>query len=140
MTKPITGGCLCGAIRYESSAEPVMAGHCHCLDCKKRGGASRASVVAVPKAALKVTGAPKRYASKADSGNTVQHAFCSDCGSSVFGGTSGMPDLAVIHAGTLDDQAIFKPGMHVYTDRAQPWDHIDTKLPCFPGMPEMADA
>ena len=87
MSEKITGGCLCGAIRYEFAAEPMFPGHCYCQQCQKRGGGGHASAFAVPKAALQVTGEVKRYASTADSGNTVQHGFCPNCGSTVMGGS-----------------------------------------------------
>ena len=140
MTEPMTGGCLCGAIRYASAVEPLMAGHCHCLDCQKRGGGGHASAFAVPKAALTVTGSPRHYESRSDSGSAVRHAFCDTCGSTLFGDSSGMPDLVTVHAGSLDDPAAFKPDMHIFTSSAQPWDPVDSSLANFAKFPEMPGA
>ena len=138
MKTPFTGGCLCGAVRYECSAEPMMSGFCHCRKCQKLTGSGYAAAVAVPAEALKVRGKVTYYASKADSGNMTRLGFCPTCGSRLFGASDGMPGLTTIMAGSLDDPSAMQPGMHVYTASAQPWDKIGTDLPRFPGMPEMA--
>lgn len=135
MATKITGGCFCGAVRYECSADPIFAGNCHCRDCQKASGGAFAPAIAVPAAALKVSGNVKFYDSKADNGNTVSRGFCTNCGGRVTSKSSGVPDLAIILAGTLDDPSLFKPQMDVYTSSAQPWDHMDAALPKFPKMP-----
>ncbi len=137
MKLPYTGGCACGAIRYECSAEPVMAGHCQCRDCQKQSGTGHASGMPVPKAAFKLSGNLKFYETKGDSGNTVGRGFCPDCGTPVYGRNSGMPDMLFLVVGSLDNPSLFKPGMVVYTSRAQPWDTMDAALPRFAEMPPM---
>ena len=52
----LTGTCLCGAVRYEASADPVFSGHCYCTDCQKETGCGHLTVVTVPDAAVKITG------------------------------------------------------------------------------------
>ena len=115
MTTAYTGGCRCGAVRYEFSAEPLFPGFCHCRACQKSSGAPVTAAFAIPKDALKMSGEVRYYEDKADSGNTVRTGFCTTCGSRVFGGSSGMPDLAVIYATSLDDPTAFRPGMRHYT-------------------------
>ena len=135
MADKITGGCLCGKVRYECSAEPIFTGNCHCRDCQKASGGAFAPAIAVPAAALRVNGDVKFYDSKADNGNTVSRGFCASCGGRVTAKSSGMPDLAIILAGTLDDPSWFKPQMDVYTASAQPWDHMNPALSKFPKLP-----
>ena len=77
------GGCQCGAIRYEITAEPMMAGHCQCLDCQHETGGGHASFLAFPADAVKLTGTPRFYEVKADNGNTMRRGFCPTCGSPV---------------------------------------------------------
>lgn len=137
MATSFTGGCRCGAIRYECSAEPLMTGNCHCRDCQRVTGSAFAASLAVPKDALKITGEVKYYEVKADSGNTVGHGFCPTCGAPVIAKNSGMPALMFLRAGNLDDPSWFRPGMHVYAASAQPWDYLDPNLPKFPKMPPM---
>ena len=130
-----TGGCACGAIRYDVAAEPVMAFHCQCTGCQKATGAGHASVLAFPRAAAKITGSPKFHESPADSGNIARRGFCTNCGSLVLGGSSGRPDMLVVFVGSLDDPGRFAPQAVVFHAHAQPWDVIDPALPTFPTIP-----
>ncbi|MDH3445208.1 MAG: GFA family protein [Deltaproteobacteria bacterium] len=137
MAANITGGCVCGAVRYECSAEPVLTGNCHCRDCQKAGGGAFAPALGVPASALKITGKVKYYDTKADSGNVVSRGFCPECGARLFGKSNGMPDLQIVLAGSLDDPSSFRPGMDLYTSSAQPWDNMHAELPKFAKMPPM---
>jgi hypothetical protein len=56
MTTPLTGGCACGAVRYECATESVMAFNCHCRDCQRATGGAYVPAVVVPRDALRVTG------------------------------------------------------------------------------------
>lgn len=130
-----TGGCACGAIRYDVAAEPVMAFHCQCTSCQKATGAGHASALAFPRAAAKITGSPKFHETPADSGNSARRGFCTNCGSLVLGGSSGRPDMLVVFVGSLDDPGRFAPQAVVFHAHAQPWDVIDPALPTFPTIP-----
>ncbi len=137
MTTSYTGGCACGAIRYDIAAEPMFAGHCQCRDCQRATGAGHSSMMGFPAPAMKLTGAPKYRDAKADSGNVKSLGSCPACGSPVLGKTSGMPGMVTVAAGSLDDPGRFKPQMVVYASRGHAWDHVDPALPRFPGMPPM---
>ena len=135
MATNYTGGCQCGAVRYECNADAIFMGNCHCRDCQKASGSGYEAAIGVPAPALKITGNVKYHDVKADSGNMVSRGFCPNCGSRLFGKSSGMAQLAVIMAGSLDDPKQFQPGMDVYTSSAQPWDHMNPGLPKLPKMP-----
>ena len=130
-----TGGCACGAIRYDIAAQPVMAFHCQCTRCQKATGTGHASAMVFPRAAAKVAGSPKFHESPADSGNIARRGFCTQCGSLVLGGSSGEPGLLVVFAGSLDDGRRFAPQAVLFHAHAQPWDAIDPALPTFPAAP-----
>ena len=131
---PFTGGCACGAIRYECSAEPLRSMNCHCRNCQHTSGGGYFPEVLIPIAALKITGDVKYYDVKADSGNTLSHGFCAHCGAPVFAKSSGFPDFMIVRVGSLDDPSWYQPDMDVYTSRAQPWDYMNPDLPKFPEM------
>ncbi|HJU18853.1 MAG TPA: GFA family protein [Stellaceae bacterium] len=136
MSTPMTGGCLCGAVRYESSGEPVFALLCHCRDCQRQSGSAYNAALRVPAAGFRVTrGAPKLYVKTADSGNTVTRAFCPECGSPLFLRVSARPDLVGIRVGTLDDPSGFRPEADIFVKSAQPWDHMNPELPKYPAYP-----
>jgi len=139
MSDKITGGCRCGNVKYEITAEPMMSGNCHCRDCQHVTGSTHLSAFAVPKESLTVTGKPNSYSFTADSGSTSTQVFCPVCGDLIGGHSTGMPDLRMLAASSLDDPSIFKPEMDIFTDSAQAWDVMDPDLPKFPGMPDMPD-
>ena len=132
-----SGGCQCGAVRYECAVEAVFTGNCHCRDCQKATGGAYAPVLAVPAEALKITGDIKYYDSRADSGHTFSRGFCLNCGARLFGKSSGMPAIIAITAGSLDDPSRFKPAIDFYTSSAQPWDHMNPQLPKFSKLPKV---
>lgn len=90
-----TGGCACGAIRYEIAAEPVMAGHCQCRDCQRDSGTGHASHMAFPRAAAHLSGKANFWDHAAESGNVVSRAFCPTCGAPVFSTNNNMPGASV---------------------------------------------
>ena len=67
MSDSITGGCRCGAIRYECNAEPILAGHCYCTVCQRASGTDKNSAVASPEDAFRLTGGITEYTVEADS-------------------------------------------------------------------------
>lgn len=134
MKIPFTGGCLCGAVRYECSAEPVMMGNCHCRDCQKATGTAFAAAIIVPHQAVTIAGEVKYYELKGDSGGTVGRGFCPICGSRLFS-RPPIPELMGIMAGTLDNPSEFQPRMDIYTTSAQSWDYMNPDLPKFAKMP-----
>lgn len=132
----LTGGCACGAVRYTSTAAPVLTAHCHCRDCKRASGAAYATVCAVPRAAFRVDqGETRSYRSIGDSGHGVVRHFCPTCGAPLFSDVEVAPDLSFLRVVSLDDPAVVTPTAHVYCASAQPWDTHPDGLPAFPRMP-----
>ncbi len=130
-----TGGCLCGAVRYEIDGEPIFSAHCHCRDCQKATGAGHASVLGMPGSAVRLTGETRAYSVKGDSGQSVARHFCPVCGSVVFSAPEILPGATNILAGTLDDPSVFKPQIAIYTRDRAPWDRIDAALMEFETVP-----
>ncbi len=131
----ITGGCLCGAVRYECTAAPIMQANCYCRDCQKAGGGAGANAVLVPKDAFKVTkGELKYYESTADSGNKVRRGFCANCGSGINAMQAGA-SMVTIKAGSLDDPNLFQPTAAIFVSSAPRWAHIPDNIPRFDRMP-----
>lgn len=131
------GGCACGAVRYATDAEPIMAGHCQCRKCQQLSGTGHASFAAFPDAAVNVKGKLDFWSYTADSGNTASRGHCPTCGAKVLGRTSGMPQMVAIQLASLDDASKVTPQMLFFNAHAQPWDKVDAGLKTFPGMPPM---
>lgn len=135
MSSTLSGGCLCGAVRYETADEPKIVGHCHCVDCRKSSGTGHCTHVGTVMDALKVIGDLHFYERDADSGNNVRRGFCPNCGCAVYSTNSGYPGMAFIRASSLDDPDAIVPNVRVYASRAPSWDHMDSTLPSFDEMP-----
>lgn len=131
----ITGGCLCGAVRYEGEAELMFAGHCHCIDCRRSSGGGHSSHLGMSDSGIAITGQVTIYDRPADSGNIVSRAFCPTCGAPVFSRNAAMPGLLFLRASSLDDMELFKPQMVVFAARRPSWDQLDAHLPHFDRMP-----
>jgi len=131
----LSGTCLCGAVRYEANAEPAFSGHCFCADCQKETGGGHLTIVAVPDAAVKVTGTTATFSKPGASGQIVERTFCPKCGSTLFGRPEVMAGMTMLRAGTLDDPSQIAPSMSVYTSRARAWDPPDSNIPGFQEMP-----
>ena len=131
-----TGGCLCGAVRYESEGDPLFSLQCHCRDCQRSSGTAYIAAIRVPAAGFRITrGMPKRYVAKADSGNEITRVFCGDCGSPLYVQVSTRPDIVGIRVGSLDNPSGFRAEADIFVKSAQPWDHMDPALPKYPTYP-----
>jgi hypothetical protein len=135
MKLPITGGCLCGKVRYEISEKPISTANCHCRTCQKAVGAAYFPAFFVPASALTITGDYKEYASIAASGNTMFRGFCPECGTSLFGRNSKFTEIRPVSAATLDDPSIYNPEKDMWVADAQLWDVMNPELPKFVGNP-----
>lgn len=133
----LTGGCLCGAVRYVADGEVLFSGHCHCRDCQRATGAGHASFIGIGASAVKITGETGGYAVIGDSGLPSVRRFCVVCGSQVFGEGDATPGVLAIYAGTLDDTAQFVPQIAIYTRSRAPWDKPSEALPEFDGAPPL---
>jgi len=128
--KRITGGCACGAIRYEVTADPIVMFNCHCRDCQKTSGGPYIPVFYVPANGFKITkGTPKYYSTGSEMMSDNIRGFCPECGSRLFRGKTDFGQG--IAAGTLDDRSLYKPQHEISISDTQPWDAIDPELPKF---------
>jgi hypothetical protein len=136
MNQPYTGGCACGAIRYEIAAEPLAMNDCRCRDCQRRSGTGHGSYLTFAgRSRVKVEGRATHWDIAGDSGNVKTHAFCPACGSPVYLTFKAMPDLFTVHAASLDDPGRYKPQVVTYAVRGQAWDPVDPTRPRFDRMP-----
>ena len=118
----LDGRCLCGAVTYSSQAEPAFTAICHCKDCQRQSGAAFSIIVGVPKSELELAGELSNHPTIGeDHGRETQRQFCAACGSPILSLSEGMPDIAFIKAGTLDDTSWLEPQLEVWGKSAQPW-------------------
>jgi hypothetical protein len=122
----VKGSCLCGSVTFESEAEAVLTGICHCRHCQKQSGGAFSINVAVPRASLKIEGQTlKTFHDHAETGHPVQRLFCGNCGSPIVSYSDGLPEIAFVKGGTLEDTSWLKPTMEIWCETAQPWVPVD---------------
>jgi hypothetical protein len=116
-----SGGCLCGAVRYEADAEPLRQFVCHCTRCQRHTGSAFLTAIAFPRGSVRVQGALKTYTEPGGTSREPFHRqFCQDCGTPILLERQGAP-RTVIAAGTLDDRSLFQPTTNLFCDFAQDW-------------------
>jgi hypothetical protein len=128
MPPKLSGGCACGAIRYECDADPIIMMNCHCRDCQKASGSGYAAIVMVPKAAIQIRGEQRYHKVIGQSGKATERGFCPNCGSPLTVTSARRPDALGLQAGSLDDPSTYQPILDVFTSSSQPWDKMDPKL------------
>ena len=132
----ITGGCLCGAVRYEVKAEvPIGARYCWCRVCQYLGCGTGAVGALFRKEDVAVSGRLSDYVCQADSGATMHRRFCSQCGTQVFSEAEERPAVTFIRAGTLDDPNLAAPTAIIWCASAPTWACFDPNLPKVEGPP-----
>ena len=131
----ITGGCLCGALRYRAEGEPLFQGLCHCRNCQRTSGGGHVGFVCFAEDAVAVDGETRSYASTGGSGRTATRFSCPTCLSIVYGTAEVMPGLINIYAGSLDDTSQFKPHVAIFTRSLPVWDDSSRGLVCYETVP-----
>ncbi|MEQ8652573.1 MAG: GFA family protein [Kiloniellales bacterium] len=134
MTK-LSGHCLCGAVSYETEAEPAMIINCHCTDCRRLTGAAYATLLFVPKDEVKISGATKSYQHSSDRGSTMTKSFCPTCGSQLFSENSAREGMVGLRAGNMDQPEQVKPQRSIFVDSKIPSTPLDPDLPSSGRMP-----
>lgn len=129
----ISGGCHCGAVRYEVQGEALTHALCHCTDCRKCAGAPMVAWTMYPIDAVKVTkGEPKIYHS---SENGRRH-FCADCGTGVFYiNAVVLPGIIDIQSATYDNPDAVAPQAHIQVAERITWMEQAHGLPTFERYP-----
>lgn len=138
MKLPLTGGCVCGAVRYEVTAAPLMMFKCHCRDCQQVTGGAFLPGVLVPLAAFRLTkGELKYHFTPSLAGGRHKRGFCAECGSRITGGEFDQhPGKSIgVTAGSLDDSSWFQPQMDFFVCDTQAWDQLDSNIPKFDQYP-----
>jgi hypothetical protein len=131
----ITGGCLCGAVRYRIEAEPIAKRVCWCRDCQYVAAGNGTVNITFPSEAVHIAGELKDYTSRAASGNLMHRRFCPNCGTHVTTQSGARPHLMTIRVGTLDDREIARPAMTIWTKSAPSWAVINPRIPHDEGQP-----
>ena len=128
-----SGGCHCGAVRYEAAGEMLHHAVCHCADCRRSAGAPMVGWIAFKSDNAQITkGQPRIHAS---SEHGRRH-FCADCGTGLLYTNDAMlPGITDIQSATLDDPEAIPPGAHIQYAEHLGWTETLNALPKFARYP-----
>ena len=135
ITAKISGGCLCGAVRYEAEGAPVYAGFCCCADCRKASGSGFIPFMGFAAAEIRFMGQACQIRSLSFRGGEAVRNFCPVCGGLVFGGEVGKDDQHTVYAGSLDDPSVFQPTMAIFLRDKPNWVELPKGITAFETMP-----
>ncbi|WP_394760704.1 GFA family protein [Phenylobacterium sp.] len=121
------GGCLCGQVRWQASAEPINVRLCHCRNCQRATGGPYFARALFNDPDVERTGETTRWASS----QRLHRLSCARCGTPVFAEPQDGPWIAVALT-TLDDPLALSPGSHIWVSAKLPWTKIDDGLPQHP--------
>jgi hypothetical protein len=123
-----TGGCMCGAVRYEAAGNPFWVGHCHCNSCRRHTGAPVVTFVGFKEDQVTFTQGKRRIYS---SSSGVGRAFCGLCGTPLTweGVWGDYGPIVELHISTLDNPSAFVPQSHVFYEERIAWFDVADALP-----------
>ena len=136
MPAPYAGGCVCGAVRYRLTAEPLTLYACHCTDCQALSGSAFRMAMPVLHTALEVTAGAPAAMQYVPRGGRPKHGYrCDACSTWLWGAPERAPTLRILRPSTLDDRSWLDPVAHIWVRSAQPWVHLPDGVLVFDEQP-----
>jgi hypothetical protein len=128
---PLTGGCLCGGVRFEVTQPLVSAGYCHCTRCQRRTGTAASAQARIAPGSLRITRGEELVRAYVPP-DGFHKLFCSVCGSALWS-RSPEGDASGIRLGAFDDDPGIRPSYRQFVAYAAPWEPLpDDGLERFP--------
>ena len=126
---PLTGGCLCGGVRFEISEPLLLAGYCHCTRCQRRTGTAASASARISPGSLRIT-AGEDLIRAYEPPDGFAKMFCSACGSALWSRHPRDHEWISVRLGAFDEDPGIRPSYHQYVAYAAPWEPIpDDSLP-----------
>ena len=135
----ITGGCLCGAVRFELGEPPREAGYCHCTRCQRRTGTAASAQARIDGRTFRlVEGEGVAKAWRHPDGG-FEKWFCGECGGHLFSRNPDDPSQMSVRMSAFDSDPGVRPSFRTYVAYAAAWEPIpDDGLERYPeGKPRV---
>ena len=130
--RPLTGGCLCGAVRFEVTEPLVSAGYCHCTRCQRRTGTAASAQARIVPGSLRILSGNELIRAYEPPDGFAKH-FCSACGSALWSRSREDPEIVSVRLGAFDGDPGIRPSARTFVAYAAPWEPIpDDGLPRYP--------
>jgi hypothetical protein len=130
---PLTGRCMCGAVRFEVTAPIAGAAYCHCKRCQRRTGTAFSVSGLTQPGSFSITQGLDSVGTYHPDDDGWLKSYCTECGSQLFTTHPENPELVAVRLGALDQDPGVRPSVHQFVDYAAPWEPIpEDGLPRFP--------
>src|SRR5689334_3159306 len=127
----LTGGCACGAIRYNIVERPLIVHACHCRDCQRITGSAFVINLWIERKFVDAGNTPKSFRLTGGTGKPHDVFFCEKCGTYVWSQYHAAPNSLFVRAGTLDHPEKIKPDVHIFTRSKLQWLQLPNDVPAF---------
>ena len=124
MAGPITGGCLCGAVRFELSAPPTVAGYCHCTRCQRRTGTSSSAQARIDGRTFRLLAGEDALRFWRHPAGGFEKGFCAECGAQLCSRNPEDPAQMSIRMSAFDEDPGIRPTFRTFVAYAAPWEPI----------------
>jgi hypothetical protein len=124
LTGPLTGGCLCGGVRFEVTEPPLVALYCHCTRCQRRSGSAASANARIAPGSLRITAGEELISSYDAGAGAFKKVFCSACGSALWAEHPENPDFQAVRLGAFDSDPGIRPSFRQFVAYAAPWEPI----------------
>ncbi|MHB8690725.1 MAG: GFA family protein [Solirubrobacteraceae bacterium] len=121
---PLTGGCVCGGVRWELSQVPVNAGYCHCTRCQRRTGNGYSAQARIDGDSLRVLQGQELVKAWRHPDGGFEKLFCSACGGHLFSRDPDEPRQMSVRLGSFDGDPGIRPSYHTFVDFAPVWEPV----------------
>lgn len=125
MAEPSTsGGCLCGAVRFELSAPAEAAGYCHCTRCQKRTGSAASAQARIDGQTFELTRGDRQLKAWRHPDGGFEKCFCAECGAHLFSRNPDDPMQMSVRMSAFDGDPGVRPSWRTFVAYAAPWEPI----------------
>ena len=126
-----TGGCMCGAVRFQADGQASWIAFCHCASCRRSSGGILNAAAGFPKSAVQFVGHPSAY----ESSPGVKRLFCASCGTSLAYQSELWAEDIHLFVGSFDDPVALKPEFHIFAEERLDWLPLSDQLPRYRTTP-----
>ncbi len=136
MKENYSGKCLCGAVTYVAIGKPTVVAQCHCDECRRLSGTGHTVGAMFASGDVELNGAMSKFEYASGKGSRVSKAFCSKCGSPIYGTNSRTPDHLTLSLGTMDNAASLSVEVVIFARDKQHWDQLGPDVMSFDTQPD----
>ena len=120
----LTGGCLCGGVRFELAAPPKLAGYCHCTRCQGRTGTSSSAQAFIDAGTLALLQGEELVRGWRHPDGGMEKCFCRECGAHLFSRDPDSGELKTVRMSAFDGDPGVRPSFRAFVAYAAPWEPI----------------